>query len=248
MKRNKILFAVFIILVFLVMRQFTFVGHFVESSPMDSIVERLFRMVLIVIFLLIFLKPKDILSALGLTRPVRGLVVGLAITLPMGIGYAIVSQLNPDISAMDLLNQALMPGLYEEFVYRAFLFGLLFRFCGWGFIPAGLLSALIFGGAHLYQANDLGSALGIFAVTGIGGLWFAWLYIEWDKNLFVPIVAHILMNAYWGIFSMGTNALGGVYGNVFRSMTIALSIFLTVRYIKKRKTFLVNKRNLFLNT
>ncbi len=62
-----------------------------------------------------------------------------------------------------------------------------------------------------------------------GAAWFAWLYVEWRNNLWLPIGLHILMNLYWALFDIESNALGGVWANVFRGLTIALSIIYTLR-------------------
>jgi membrane protease YdiL (CAAX protease family) len=134
----------------------------------------------------------------------------------------------------------------EELIYRGFVFGQLFRFAGWGFLSAGLLNALVFGSAHLYQAGDFGSALGIFAVTALGGLWFAWLYIEWDNNLYMPMAMHFFMNLWWTAFKAGPTAGGGVAANIFRGATIAISIIWTIRMKKKRgESLVITKKRWF---
>ncbi|MEZ5031153.1 MAG: CPBP family intramembrane glutamic endopeptidase [Saprospiraceae bacterium] len=116
--------------------------------------------------------------------------------LPMLIGYGVMANLNIHASWRAVAWTIILAPVLEELVFRGFLFGQLFRFAGWGFIPAGLINALVFGALHLYQASDLWSAIGIFSVTAMGGMWFAWLYIEWDRNLWVPLFMHMLMNAY----------------------------------------------------
>jgi hypothetical protein len=42
------------------------------------------------------------------------------------------------------------------------------------------------------------------------------------------------MNLFWDVFNGGDNALGGLTGNIFRTITLILIITLTVIY-KKRK-------------
>ena len=80
-----------------------------------------------------------------------------------------------------------------------------------------------------YQASNLSSAAGIFAVTFAGGMLFGWLFIRWNYNLWLPIVLHMLMNAYWSIFGMGANALGGTWGNVFRAASVVLAVVVTLK-------------------
>ena len=122
----------------------------------------------------------------------------------------------------------------EEVLYRALLFGQLFRHARWGFVFAGLASAVFFGAGHLYQGSSWGSLAGIFLVTFMGGMWFSWLYVEYGYNLWVPMSYHFFMNLSWAVFEAGGNALGGVGPNIFRIATIALSIWLTIRH--KRRT------------
>lgn len=173
---------------------------------------------------------KQVPEQLGLNRSLwRAFALAGVCTLPMLIGYTFTSETGPQLDPRAFLVGALLPAVGEEVLFRGFLFGQLFRKAGWGFIPAAGISALVFGIGHLYQGNTLGETLGVFGVTLLGGLWFAYLYTEWQHNLWVPIAFHLLMNAYWDIFDMGTSALGGTYANLFRGLTIALSIILTLR-------------------
>jgi len=144
-------------------------------------------------------------------------------------------------------NGILLAPFYEELLFRGYLFGQLHRFGGWGFFTAGLLNALIFGSGHLYQAHDLVSALSVFAVTGFGGLWFSWIYMEWDRNLWISIFLHFFMNFYWGVFGIADNAAGGLYANLFRMLMIIFSIVATIYIIKKRGKKALNKSNLWIN-
>ncbi len=167
--------------------------------------------------------------------------------LPMMIGYGVMAGMHIDVSWKVVAWTIFLAPVFEELVYRGFLFGQLFRFAGWGFIPAGLINALVFGGLHLYQASDMASAIGIFSVTAMGGMWFAWLYIEWDRNLWVPIFMHLLMNAWWMLFAAGTNAGGGWEANLFRGMTIAISVIVTIRRNKTNGGPRITRKNLWIN-
>ena len=64
-------------------------------------------------------------------------------------------------------------------MFRAFMFGLLFRYAKTGFFWAVILPALYFGSVHLYQGHDVLSALAAFGVTFIGALYFSWMYVEY---------------------------------------------------------------------
>ena len=105
----------------------------------------------------------------------------------------------------------------------------------------------MFGLIHLSQGNEIGEWIGIFLVTFCGGILFAWLYAEWNYNVWVPIFAHMFMNLAFVLFSAGENALGGVYLNVFRTMAVILLIGLTILYKKRENQPLeVNKHTLWM--
>ena len=192
-----------------------------------------------IIWVLLFGLRKG-LTYSGLLAPViPALVVGLLATTPMWLGFWLLSDQPAQWPWSTLLKQALITGLVEESLFRALLFGMLFRCAGWRFLPAAGLAALLFGIGHLYQGGSVLSALSIFAITAIGSLWFSWLYLKWNFNLWVPIFMHALMNAWWIVFSVDQTALGDVTANVLRILTIAVSIVLTLvwnqhRQIKKQ--------------
>ncbi|MEZ5965780.1 MAG: CPBP family intramembrane glutamic endopeptidase [Planctomycetota bacterium] len=183
-------------------------------------------------------------NALGLDRsPLLGLGVAGLCTLPMLVGFAALGQASPGAQPWsDAVRYALLPGCMEEILFRGMLFGFLFRFAGWGFLPAAMLGAAFFGAGHLWQGHSAGEAAGVFAVTALGAVWFAWLYVEWRANLWVPIGFHVLMNLWWDRFAMGESALGGGVANVFRTATIGLSVWLTLARARRHGGLVVRGR------
>ncbi|MCX6232464.1 MAG: type II CAAX endopeptidase family protein [Bacteroidetes bacterium] len=177
---------------------------------------------------------------------ITGFIFSLITVLPMLISSAVIGHIGAKFNFLGLIHQTLIAGFMEEYLFRGFLFGLLFRKSGWGFIPASIAGALIFGLGHIYQGTSFLETSGIFFVTSLGAVWFAWLYIEWNNNLWVPIFLHVLMNLSWGLFDVSSNAFGGLYTNIFRIITITLTIIITVRYHKKTG-LKVNRRNLFVS-
>ena len=190
---------------------------------------------------------KSILKDLGLNKGlIIGLVFSLITVLPMIISSAIIGQFNGDIGLINLFHKTIIAGFFEEYLFRGFLFGVLFLKLKWGFIPASILGGVIFGLGHIYQGSTIINTTGIFAITAIGAIWFSWLYIEWESNLWIPIFLHTLMNLSWILFEVSNNALGGVYTNIFRAITIALTIIITIFYHKKRG-LIINRKNLMIN-
>jgi membrane protease YdiL (CAAX protease family) len=149
------------------------------------------------------------------------------------VGFAIFLEYKPRITVNTILINVIAASFFEELYYRGFLFGQLFRYTSLGFILSVILGAVIFGLIHLYQGSALTEWIGIFLITFLGGILFAWVYVEWNFNLWVPVLLHLLMNLSFEMFSAGENALGGIYLNIFRSITLFLIIFLTIIYKRK---------------
>ena len=142
-----------------------------------------------------------------------------------------------------ILINVIAAAIFEELYYRSFLFGQLFRHTRLGFILSVLLGAVLFGLIHLYQSNELTEWIGVFLITFLGGILFAWVFTEWNYNLWIPIFLHLFMNLSFEMFSAGENALGGIYLNIFRTITVILIIALTLIYKRKKgQPLIVNKR------
>jgi len=179
----------------------------------------------------------------------RGFLTGLGFAFvtvwPMIISSAFIGKIDRNLTLINLLHYTVIGGFMEEILFRGFLFGTLFRKLKWGFIPASMLGAIFFGIGHLYQSNNITESFGVFFVTFTGALWFAWLFIEWEENLWVPIFLHVFMNLSWTAFNVGGNAAGSSIPNIFRIITIVLTIVITVVYNKRKKLpRRINKNNL----
>ncbi|WP_297838311.1 CPBP family intramembrane glutamic endopeptidase [Ignavibacterium sp.] len=192
-------------------------------------------------------KRSDFFQNLGLDKSIfKGFLFALICTLPMYIGFSAIFEFNPSIKPDAILIGVVSAGFFEELYFRGFLFGLPFRHSKLGFILSVLFGALYFGFLHLYQSNDFIELTGIFLITFLGGILFAWVYAEWNFNIWIPIFLHMLMNLAWEIFSVSDNALGGIYSNVFRFLTVGLVIILTILYKKRNGLKLSVNKNTFL--
>lgn len=169
--------------------------------------------------------------ALGLNgNPLRALGLATVFTAPMFLGYGSLSGFNTSLEMKGFWFGCVFAGFFEELYYRGFFFGMLHRKTRLGFLTALILSAIIFASLHLYQSSELGVMVGVFLTTFMGAGLFAWLYVEWEYDLWVPIALHFMMNLSWGLFNMADNALGGIEANIFRAATITLAIVLTIAY------------------
>ena len=166
---------------------------------------------------------------------IRDRLFAVTATLLMITGYAVIGEFDRELSADEAFTWIFIAGMFEELVYRGFVFGQLFRYARWGFLPAALLAALAFGSLHLYQGHDPVSALTAFGVTALGSIFFSWLYVEWNYNLWSVIWLHTLMNLPWIVFRVSTSgAVGDIGANALRLCTIILAIGLTVAYKRKQ--------------
>jgi membrane protease YdiL (CAAX protease family) len=121
--------------------------------------------------------------------------------------------------------------LAEEVLFRGYAFRQLYRRAGWRFLPAVLVTAAVFAIGHVIGQSrqwDAVQLLGTLAITGIGGLLFAWVLIRWDDNLWVPISVHVFFNLWWELFAVDQGPVGGIAANAGRAAAIALGIALTV--------------------
>ncbi len=177
---------------------------------------------------------RNVLAELGLAGSFpKGIGLAFLFALPMFLGGFLFFEWKRELEVENMIAATLCAGFFEELYFRGFLFGQLFRHTRLGFLPAVLLGAVIFALGHLHQSPHVNELVGIFAITFMGAFFFAWLYVEWNYNLWVPIWLHTFMNLAWYIFDMDQTALGNTYANVFRALTIALAIIFTIRYKRK---------------
>lgn len=193
-------------------------------------------------------RKTNIFKSLGLSSSILPPIwTSLLFTLPMFIGGLLFFEFNEQIEIENLIAGTIVAGFMEELYFRGFLFAQLFRKTNLGFIPSIIFGALIFAFGHLYQSQDVGELIGIFMITFSGAVFFAWLYVEWSYNLWVPILTHTLMNISWSIFQVDNSALGDMTANIFRGLTILTAIIFTILYKKNRNEKLtINRKTLML--
>jgi hypothetical protein len=177
--------------------------------------------------------PAQILALTGLGAPVlKPLLWGVAVFAPAVAIAGLSAPLAPVDGGFWWL--AIGAPFVEELGYRGLAIGVLMRLSGWSFWPACLAPAAFFGAAHFWNGDDLASIAGIIAITGLGGVFFGWLFVRWGFNLWPPIIAHAGLNAMWGVFALGENAIGGWLGNALRLGVVALAIALTIVMTRRR--------------
>lgn len=193
----------------------------------------------VVIVLLFLHGRKDFPRSLGLDGNfVKGLAFALISTLPLFVAFPVIGEFNGELTVDKLIRSTVVAAFFEEVIFRGFIFGQLFRYCKIGFWWSVIIPSLLFGSIHLYQGSDPLSSLAAFGVTFIGGLFFSWIYVKWDFNLWCPVGLHFFMNLSWLLFTVEGNsvAAGGVVSNVFRILSVVVAVVLTNVYLRKRAT------------
>ena len=169
------------------------------------------------------------LSELGL-RPGfhRAAVFSFVAALPMLLVFGFFSSLNAKMTVLSVTIGCLLAPFAEEVLFRGYMFGQLYRRARWGFWLSAIVPSALFALGHAYQSSDPLELLGIFAITGTGGVLGCWLYLRWNGNLWFVFCLHALMNLWWEAFGVAETALGGWIANAARLATIALAIILTI--------------------
>jgi len=188
--------------------------------------------ILVCIFAVMIMTRKNLTDSIGelglLASLPKGLIFAVIVTLPLPLFFSISGSISSEIDGMRLLFFSFLSPLEEEIVFRGFAFWMLYKYGRLGFWGSVLVPSVMFGMVHLYQASEMLDALGIFAITTVGGIFFSWLLMRW-KNLWVPIFVHALMNGWWEIFQVDDTALGGTLPTIARLIVVAISILLTVK-------------------
>lgn len=153
----------------------------------------------------------------GLGQPWQpALLMGLLLFAPIAIAGLALGEPATDLSMQSTLFLGVLAPFAEEVTFRGLAVGGLMALAGWRFWPAVLLPALVFGLGHAAQGDNLMEMAGVVAITAVGSIFFSWIYLRFDRNLWPAVVMHIGMNTVWNAFDLGENAIGGVLGNVLR--------------------------------
>ena len=184
---------------------------------------------------------RGISRALGLSAPVLpAIALALIASSPMLVGFAITRSLTPHIDLLPLLFLTLLSPLVEEIEFRGFGVRQLQRGTGWPFWVVVWPSALLFGYGHVEQGQSLAEMVGLFFLSGAGGVTFAWLVYRW-QNLWVAVALHICMNLWWELFSVAKTAIDGWFPFMLQSLTMLLAIVITLSRTPSRVATVVQR-------
>lgn len=193
--------------------------------------------IVMTVFLLCLHKPSEVIPSMGLNRSfLKGSLFALICCSPLLIGFPIIGSFDYGLSLDTFLRRVCLAAFLEELVFRGFLFGQLYRYGKVGFVWAVIIPAILFGMGHLYQGHSILSSLMAFGVTALGALYFSWVYVKTDFNLWIPVGLHLFMNLCWTVFPVegNVNAVGSLVPNILRLISIVLTITLIIVLYKKK--------------
>ena len=252
--KKKIIITVIVLLTFIALRYIKyFFAFFVFGKEAWNVMDLDIKVsilnytqIIIVLFVTTLLFKKLPFEILGLKKDiVKGFLYGSLLTIPMFIGYGYFFGFNSEFSFRILHRDLILAGFFEEFMFRGFVFGILYYYCGWGFISAVLIPSVFFGIGHLYQAGNFSESLGIFSFTLLASAGFAWFYLAWD-SLWMVLFLHGFMDLAWTVTNTDTNVLGSAYTNIFRFTTLGLAIYFSVKQAKAANRYSL-KGKLWIN-
>lgn len=184
---------------------------------------------------------RGVLERLGLYgNTLRATAFGIAASLPMLIGFALSFKFNSHFEFLPVLFRDLLSPLVEEVEFRGFGVLQLHRGTGWPFWAVVWPSAILFGYGHVEQGQTALEMVGLFFLTGFGGVVFAWLAYKW-QSLWVAIALHLCMNLWWDLFSVSNNAIGGWFPFALQTLTIVIAIVGTLYLTKPRSRTLATE-------
>lgn len=219
-----------------------------HSKAIAHVIAYLITLVPLIVTVKILLPQKNISDLFSINQSaLKGFIFAFTGTLPMLLGYTGHFNISNKLDFESLFINTASSAFFEEVIFRAFLIGILFRFTRLGFLSSILLGSLLFAQAHLYQSQNTVELIEIFTITFVGSALFAWVYIEFNRNLWSAIFIHFFMNLYWEIFSISENVSGNLYGNLYKFFSVILIIVLLI-YHKKNLPFLITWKNLFIKT
>lgn len=161
-----------------------------------------------------------------------GAAFGFVAAVPMLLPGALLGKLAENISWPGVFFGAAIWPLAEEMLYRGYAFRQLHRRAGWNLWVAATVIGLAFGAVHLGNASvqglDVRGQIGTVAIISAGGIFYSWVFVRWNDNLWVPWALHGFMNLWWDVFDLADNPLGGWLANIMRAGTIAAAIVITI--------------------
>ena len=191
------------------------------------------------------LTPAGALRELGLmANPLAGAAVGLATAIPL-LTLSVQSTLLP-VSVAAAVGTAIVGPFAEEVLFRGLLFRQLVLRGGTRPLVAVVISALMFGAAHISGFFDLSHGrLGYvydvwpypkylveFGLTALGGVLFAWMTYRWN-SLWPAIAVHACLNLSWQMTS-GAPTITLFETTMTRLTSVTIACYLTWRFTRNR--------------
>lgn len=195
-------------------------------------------------------RRESILADLGLVGQAGwmtcGLGIGVLIGCPMLLFAVVTALIGGGLPpwSWSMIPELIAAPINEEIFYRGLLVFSVWRLSGLNFWTLAVLGGLLFGLGHAsWTASGIAAGWQNVLVTFAGGVWYAWLAREWGARLgraasgdiWVTMALHGVMNLSWTIVDAGNGAVGGIWPNIARGLTIAFSVALTLRLATRKR-------------
>lgn len=99
------------------------------SSILGLSIKALLLTLAVLILTAVVVKPKEVFSFLGLSgNMLKGFGIALLCVLPLYLVFPLFGSLNTELTFTVFYDRCILTGFKEELVFRALMFGLLFRY------------------------------------------------------------------------------------------------------------------------
>lgn len=191
----------------------------------------------------------------------EGFLFGLLTTLPMIIAYSVYFPANREFSFNNFFHLMISVFFYEVF-FRGFFFQQIYNNTKLGFLAIALSNLVIIITVRLlsYQWNSFTSyedlllilfldIINILTFSFLEISFFAWLYAEWNFNLWIVIFARFFTDLSGKVFILTENI--STYTVIYKISFSIISFFIMIiftylHHSKKNIPFEINKKNIWI--
>lgn len=137
-KTARILYSILAsVIIFLFWRNLGFAAALFDvpgNSILGLSIKTLLLTLVALVLTMVVIKPKELFSFLGLSGNIlKGCGIALLCVLPLYLIFPVFGNFNTELTCSVIYDRAILTGFKEELVFRAFMFGLLFRYAKTGF-------------------------------------------------------------------------------------------------------------------
>jgi hypothetical protein len=185
-------------------------------------------------------RSASIFDEIGLGRsPLIGLPVGLAMAAPLAITLYFTRHATAVVQPLHLLRLALATALADEIFYRGFALRLLIKRAKWNAVAAIVATAAFVMLARVLSTVGSATPGDVAQAAVVGGatqVWFGFVFVAWQEDLWVTLALHFGLNLGWSAFEGAVvTDTGSPWTHVGRLACLVTSIALTLALRRLRR-------------